>query len=79
MTAGSYDQILDEMSTNNGDITPKLETQLKIDVFRETAQYDTAIVQFLAGYPKLYEEYQAAKNAIIAGEREPFKCWTEKH
>jgi len=79
MNPGDYDQVLDEMGKNNGDISPNLEAELKMSVFKKTASYDRAISRFLETNFSLYVQYQEAMKAIIAGERAPFKCWTEKH
>ncbi len=79
MNPSNYDQVLDEMRKNNGDITPSLEAELKIGVFCDTGEYDRAIAIFLQMNTELYSEYQKAKKAIIVGQREPFACWTKKH
>ena len=79
MRPDDYGRIVQEMKDNNGDISSDLEAELKTVVFGETNQYDYAIYQFLQANHSLHAQYQEAKKAIIAGQREPFACWTKKH
>ena len=45
--AGDYNRVLAEMDKNDGDTTISFREELAIKVFRRTAEYDTAITNFL--------------------------------
>lgn len=79
MDPNDYNSVLKEMDGNKGEVTSSSQALLKLSVFEKTTLYDKAIHEFLSKYFGLFTEYQRAKKAIIAGQRAPFKCWTEKH
>jgi len=69
--ASDYNRVISEMDKEGGDTTLKFREELAIKVFRRTADYDTAITNFLGRCEEGTVQYQPAARQGAALRRQP--------